>query len=398
MTIVDVTTFPLRIRHSDVYLGAMPDGSEFPRSDRYTVREPWRSLYSPFFETLLIRISDSDGMVGWGEALTPVAPTVAARVVDTMLTPFLTGQDPTHVRPLMSRLRALMRERGHQGGHQADALAAVDIALWDLAGKKAGRPVYELLGGAYRAAIPTYVSGLPRADDAGRAELAAQWSDQGVRAFKLHVGFGVDKDLAAHDAVAAVHPDIRVAIDAHWAYRLSEATVLGRELDARRALFYEAPLVPEDLTGHAQLAEQLSTPVAIGETLRHRYDFASWIGTRALDVVQPDVGRTGITELMSIAEIAAAHHLPTAPHHSTCVGPALLAGLQVSTAVEDLLFFEYQPTTVELSAVALTEPQKHTHHGFAPPDGPGLGSDIDIDALLSRAVDSDLIRDTLEAR
>lgn len=148
--IADVDCFILKLRNPEPYLGPMPSDT-----GGYAVRPPWRSLYSPRFETLLVRLTTADGTAGWGEALAPVAPEVPAKIVDRLLAPRLRGADPRPVRPLVAELRGLMRDRGHLGGHQADALAAVDIALWDLAGRLAGRPVHALLGGAFRELVPT---------------------------------------------------------------------------------------------------------------------------------------------------------------------------------------------------------------------------------------------------
>src|SRR5699024_10994558 len=142
-------------------------------------------------------------------------------------------------------LRGLMRERGHLVGHQADALAAVDTALWDLHGRHLQAPVSELLGGQFRTEIPTYLSGLPKGDDQARAALAHEWTTQGVRLIKLHLGYGVEADIATVDAVLDVHPDLHVAVDAHWAYSLSDAARLAHALEQRRVAFLEAPLEPE---------------------------------------------------------------------------------------------------------------------------------------------------------
>ncbi|GAA2803249.1 hypothetical protein GCM10020219_088390 [Nonomuraea dietziae] len=150
-----VDTFVVKLVPPEAYLGAHPGEAE----GGYFLRPPWRSLYSSRFETVLTRITCSDGSYGWGEGLAPVAPEVLKEIIDRLLAPALLGQDPRRVRPLWTRLGGLMRERGHLVGHQADAMAAVDIALWDLAGKLHGAPVHALLGGAFRDEVPTYVSG-----------------------------------------------------------------------------------------------------------------------------------------------------------------------------------------------------------------------------------------------
>jgi galactonate dehydratase len=278
-----------------------------------------------------------------------------------------------------------MRERGHLVGHQADALAAVDIALWDITGKTYGVPVHALLGGAFREDIPTYVSGLPKPTDTERAALAAEWAGQGVRAIKLHLGYGVEQDLATFDAVSAAHPALKVAVDAHWAYDLADALRLGRGLDERGAWFFEAPLAPEDVAAHRELAAALTTPIAVGEALRNRYEFREWILARAVDLCQPDVGRTGITEAMAIAALADAHHLPVAPHHSVGLGIAVAAGLHVSAAIENMPSFEYQPGTMTVANTILTSGLLGGPVSFALPHLPGLGVEVDLSALQEDA-------------
>ncbi|MFR9725553.1 mandelate racemase/muconate lactonizing enzyme family protein [Streptomyces sp. MS19] len=375
MQIASVETFVLKVFHEEPYLGVLPDGSEVPAG--YQVRAPWRSLYSRRFETLLVKVTAEDGTAGWGEALAPVAPEVPAGIVDLLLAPVLLGQDALAPRPAWVRLRDLMRERGHLVGHQADALAAVDIALWDLAGRLRGAPVAALLGGAFRDRLPTYVSGLPRATDGERAELAADWAARGAGAVKLHLGHGVDADLATVDAVRAAAPDLRIAVDAHWAYGPAEARRLAAGLADRGGWFLEAPLAPEDEDGHRRLVARAAVPVAVGETLRNRYEFARWLHGPALEIAQPDVARTGITEAMAIAELCAAAHVPVAPHHSVGLGVALAAGLHLAAAVEDLAVFEYQPTSTEVGQRVLSTPLTvHPDH-FPLPAGPGLGIDID---------------------
>lgn len=386
MLIREIETFVLKIAADEAYLGALRDGSEI--GPEYTVREPWRSLYSARFETLLVKITADDGAVGWGEALAPVAPEVPAAVVDRLLAPVLRGMDASRPRPAWSRLRDLMRERGHLGGHQADALAAVDIALWDLAGKLAGRSVAELLGGAFRDRLPVYVSGLPRPNDAERAQLARTWEERGASAVKLHLGHGVGSDLATVDAVRAAAPTLRVAVDAHWAYSVTEALQLADGLAERGGWFLEAPLAPEDLSGHVELVARARLPIAVGEALRHRYEFGQWLQAAAMRIAQPDVARTGITEAMIIAELAAAAHAPVAPHHSTGLGVALAAGMHVSAAAELLEAFEYQPTSVDVGRRILRRPLDVGPDGCTPPVGPGLGIDVDEEAVRTYAEES----------
>jgi D-galactarolactone cycloisomerase len=368
--ICSVRTYRLRLRSDRPYLGDAPAGAQ---NDEYFVRPPWRSLYSHHFETLLVRVEVDSGAVGWGEALAPVGPEVPQAIIDRLLGPQMIGADALAPRPLMAQLGGLMRERGHLVGHQADALAACDIALWDLAGRVSGVPVAQLLGGAFRRVIPTYISGLPRPTDAERSELARDWERRGALRLKLALGHGIEQDLHTFDAVATACPGLPIAVDAHWSYSYSEAERLGQHLDERGAWFLEAPLVPEDIDGHRRLASRIITPVAIGETLRNRYEFAQWLSRHAVDLCQPDVARTGITEAQAIAGLAQVHHVRVAPHHSVGLGVALAAGLHFAAAIENLDVFEFQPSTFPIANRILVCGLEADAASVSLPDGPGLG-------------------------
>jgi D-galactarolactone cycloisomerase len=380
MKISTVETFAIVLSKEDVK--DTYAGTEAVEHRGYMVKPPWRSLYSPGTETLLVKITTDDGHVGWGEALAPVAPEVAGTIVDVLLTPLLIGQDPRRTSVLWHQLTESMRERGHLVGHQADALAAVDIALWDLRGHIHGQSISEMLGGPFSTRVPAYVSGLVGATDQQRAAHAADLYANGVRSFKLHLGSGVAEDLATFDAVGAAAPTARIAVDAHWSYGLGAAKALGAALDDRRAWFFEAPLAPEDVVGHSELAQSLRTPIAIGEALRSRFEFADWINRRAVQIVQPDVGRTGITEAVAISTLANAAHARVAPHHSAALGVAMAAGVHVAAATSSLEAFEFQPRTIDTANRILSSPLVTTSDGYVEvPTGPGLGVTVDESAV-----------------
>jgi galactonate dehydratase len=171
-------------------------------------------------------------------------------------------------------------------------------------------------------------------------------------------------------------------------YSVTDAARLAAGLAERGGWFLEAPLAPEDVAGHTELVRRAGLPIAVGEALRNRYEFGQWLDARALSIAQPDVGRTGITEAMVIAELAAARHLPVAPHHSTGLAIALAAGLHVSAAVENLEVFEYQPKSTDVGRRILREPVAFRPDGFPLPAGPGLGIDVDEEAVRTLAEES----------
>jgi galactonate dehydratase len=384
MKITAVEAIPVRIKRDVAYLGAMPEGA----NDRqYFVRPPYRALYSAYFETVFVKISTSDGVIGWGEALAPVAPEVVQTIVEQLLRPVLLGRSALDGNVLWTLMYDLMRERGYYGGFMLDAISACDIALWDLRGKLLGQSVTQLIGGAYREEIPCYVSGLPRPTDAGRVELALEFRSKGFNAFKLAAGFGVKEDTASIAAVReALGPDAPLLLDAHWVYTLDESIRLGKALEALDAAVLEAPINPEDIDAHVRLAEAISIPVAIGETERTRYQFQPWLTRRGADLLQPDVGRTGISELVKIAQMAETFNIPVAPHLSVGLGVCISASIQVAAAIPNLFMLEYQPPVFELANSLLVEPLICENGKYQRPADPGLG--VQIDEARLRALQS----------
>ncbi|MBZ0292935.1 MAG: mandelate racemase/muconate lactonizing enzyme family protein [Anaerolineae bacterium] len=379
MTIEHIEAIPVRIKRDAAYLGTLPPGAD---PDSYFVRPPYRSLYSASFETVFVKITTSEGAVGWGEALAPVAPEVVATIINQLLAPVLRGRDPHAGDYLWSLMYNLMRERGYHGGFMLDAISACDIALWDVRGKLLGQPVYKLLGGPYREQVPCYVSGLPRSDHAGRIELAQEWLAKDFHTFKLHVGHGVQADTEIMRALRdALDVSTMLMLDGHWVYSLDEAVQLGHHLEALDVALFEAPLNPEDIDAHVKLAEAIAVPVAIGETERTRFQFKPWLTRRGADVLQPDAGRVGISELIKIATMAEAFNIPIAPHLSVGLGPCIAASIHVSAAISNFWLLEYQPPVFELANSLLKSPLVCQAGHYHLPEGPGLGIEIDEQRL-----------------
>ena len=375
MRITNVEVMPVRIKREEAYLGTMPAAAD-PRG--YFLRPPYRALYSAYFETAFVKISTDEGLIGWGEALAPVAPETVQVIVEQLLAPALTGRDPLDGNVLWNVMYDLMRERGYYGGFMLDAISACDVALWDLRGKILSQPVYQLLGGAYREAIPCYVSGLPKPTAAARVELALEFVDKGFNAFKLAAGHGVKADSLSVKALRdALGDEATLLLDAHWVYDLNDAIRLGHALAELDAGFFEAPINPEDIESHAQLASAIAVPVAIGETERTRYQFRPWLMQKAADILQPDVGRAGISEVIKIASMAEAFNVKVAPHLSVGLGVCIAASLHSAAAIPNLYLLEYQPPVFEIANLLLAEPLTCANGRYQLPRGPGLGVELD---------------------
>lgn len=378
MKISQVECFPLRITPQQAYLG----GSVSEEQADYYYRPEYRCVYSRKMETCLVKITTDDGQVGWGEALAPVVPQVIAELITHLFAPLLKGQSPFSSAVLNSQMYDAMRDRGHITGYHIDALAAVDIALWDLKGNILGLPVYQLLGGAYRDTIPCYVSGLPEPDLAARCALAKRWQEKGFTAVKLALGYGVKEDIKNVRAIReTLGEDARIFLDAHWNYSVAQAAELANALHPLGLGFLEAPLLPEDIAGHRELRAKSPIPVALGETERTRYQFKPFIEQRAADILQPDVGRTGISELMHIAALAETWNLQVAPHLSVGLGPCIAASIHVAAAIPNLFMLEYQPPVFAIANQLLNTPLVCEQGHYQLPQTAGLGIEINEDRV-----------------
>jgi galactonate dehydratase len=322
---------------------------------------------------------------GWSagaEALAPVAAEAVAGIVVGLLRPLLLGADPADVEPLWGRLYGAMRVRGHRTGFYIDALAAVDIALWDLFGQLAQQPVARLLGGRYRDRLRVYHSGVAGRTPAERAEMAVGLAGQGFSGVKLHLGHSVDEDVESVLAIrAACGPGLAIMLDGHWRYTVKEALQIGRRLDSAGLLFFEAPIAPEDTAGHAALAAALAVPIAIGEGERTRWQFLSLLQARALDIAQPDIGRTGLSEGRRIAHLCETFNVPVAPHVSTGLGIRFAATLHYAAALDNFLILEHQGALLPAINASLTSPITITGGEIAVPTGPGLGVTLNEAAI-----------------
>ncbi len=324
-------------------------------------------LYSPNFETALVRVETDAGLTGWGEAQAPLAPQVACTIIDRLLGPALTGEDfseptPARIAALWDRMYSAMRVRGQTGGFMIDAISAIDIALWDIAGQAAGLPVARLIHAAPKPEIPAYLSGMqPGQTDARGFQIVKMFYDTPEpTAFLAHV-----------DAVQAA--GAKVAVDALWRHTPESAAAFGRELDARSALWFEAPLAPEDAVAHGALARSLRTPIAIGESYRTRFEMTPFFREGAVGVFQPDLGRTGITEGLRLAALAAQFNAPVVPHISIAFGPQVAAALHFAAAVDNCQLAEYNPQVLSVANRFLREPIALNGTSYAVPSGPGLG-------------------------
>lgn len=368
-----IETFTVTIPRDTPYLGPLGAGEEV-NARGYFVRRSNRTIYPTEDRSVVVKVTTADGAVGWGETYGLTAPAVISSFIEDLIAPLVYGRDPFDLQTLWEDLYDIVRVRGYGGGFYLDAVAAVDIALWDICGKLAGLPTRKLLGGERRDRIPAYVSGLPGATLDERVALAQDFVSRGFTAIKIAAAVswtGLDTELSAlRDAIG---PDIRLMVDFHWMHGRGDAAALIRKLERHNLTFAEAPVRSEDVEGLAHVARSVVTPIAVGEEWRTVFDAQPRLAAGAVAIVQPEMGHTGITQFMRIAQLAAAHHLPTIPHATVGTGIFLAASLQASAAILDLPMHEYQHSVFDRNA-KLLEGAMTCHAGeYTLPSGVGLG-------------------------
>ncbi|MCI0626346.1 MAG: mandelate racemase/muconate lactonizing enzyme family protein [Acidobacteria bacterium] len=384
MKITRTTAYAIKIPR-DLAEARGTAGSPAPLSEGasdYRFAATYQTLYSSKIETALIKIETDAGITGWGEAQSPLAPEVVRTIVNTLLAPLLVGESPMAHERLWSRLYAGMRVRGHTGSFLLDAVAGIDAALWDIRGKALKARVCDLLGGPFVSELPAYISGLSGADDDARIAQAARYQQSGFSAFKLFMDGEPDALLRLYDGLREkLGSKTKLMVDVLWRMEQSEADRFGRELDARQASWFEAPLKPEDVSGHARLAASVETAIAIGECWRTRWEMRPFFAAGAVEVYQPDIGRTGITEGMKLCALAELYNVPVAFHVSIGLGVQIAAALHVAASVPNLMFVECNPKVWEVAEGLLKASLPVGPGVVGIPEGAGLGVEIDENKL-----------------
>jgi L-alanine-DL-glutamate epimerase-like enolase superfamily enzyme len=317
-------------------------------------------------ELILVEIA-ADGLTGHGYAYTIGRGGRAVQaLIEHDLAPLLIGQDAASVEALWQRMWQGLLYVG-RGGLAAFAVAALDIALWDLRGLRQRQPLWQAAGGARRA-IPAYGSGvdLPKPQDLLLRQVEG-FLERGFTAVKVKVGRPDPlDDLRRIAAVRALIGDeTALMVDANMGWSLEQALERGRLLAEHRLRWLEEPIPPEDVDGHAQLARTLSTPIAIGESLHSVDEFRRYIAAGAAGVIQIDpVTNGGITPALEILRLADAAGLATSSHYTDELSAHLLCA-------------SANPIFVEKHAFALDPyleaPQVVVRGMVSPTDQPGTG-------------------------
>ncbi len=364
------------------YIVGKDSGPAEPSRGRYRSHPHYRAIYSPNAESMLVIIEADNGLVGYGEAQACIAPDIVNALIETLLIPTLIGADPRHPAVLRDKMYDLMRERGHDGGYLSDAIAACDIALWDLAAKAANVPLYQMLGGAFHSSLPCYVSGVPAPTLDAQLEKIAGWIEKGFHRFKLSLAPTIEDHVDTVSRIRGEFGDrVQLLIDAHWAFTVHQAIQLDRALSPYNIYWIECPLTPENAANQALLPQRFHSAHAAGEEYRTRYHFLDRLSRHAIDIAQPDIGRTGITEGSRIAALCMAHDVPVAYHIGAGLGVYTAATLHIAAATPNLDLMEFQPSQINAANPYFSPSNQPENGAYSLPQGPGIGITADVQAL-----------------
>ena len=359
--------------------------------------------------SFLVRIETNSGLVGWGEGGQWGPSEPVASVVGSVFSPILIGAESNQPGVIWEKLYSYCRDFGSKGTY-IEAISAVDIALWDLMGQALGVPIYTLMGGAFRSKLEPYATGFYYRDTddfasqkalGSIADEAKSYVDDGFRFLKIKIGLAsIADDIKRVEAVrTAVGEKITLMSDSNHAYNVSNALLIGRELQSLGVRFFEEPVVPEDHDGYRILRTNLDMAIAGGECEYTRFGFRELIGKGCVDIVQPDIcAAGGISEYIKILSLALAHNIMVLPH-------VWGSGISVAASLHALAATPWQPYTF-LPIPLQNEPVVEFDRNYNPlrdelidpiikrignrvsvPDGPGLGVQVNEEKLAKYATE-----------
>ncbi|MEB3364084.1 galactonate dehydratase [Lactobacillus sp. R2/2] len=341
---------------------------------------------------IFIKINTDEGISGWGELVSGTKTETVVAGVKEMCSKLI-GKNPFEIERIWQRLHRSFFRGGPING---TAISGIEMALWDIKGKALNLPVYELLGGAVRDKIKVYswIGGDRPSDVVAMAQ--KRW-DKGFRAVKMnatsemHYIDSLEKVEAAVERVASIREKfgnaMSIGIDFHGRVHKPMAKVLAKALEEYHPMFIEEPVLPENEEYFAQIANEVSTPIATGERLYTRWGFKNIFKQGAVDIVQPDISLCGgLLEERKIAAMAEACDMAVAPHAP--YGPVALAATFQVDACTPNVFIQEQSLGIHynqgfdlLDFVKNKEIFQYKDSFVDIPKGPGLGIEMDEDKI-----------------
>lgn len=344
-----------------------------------------------------VKVVTTDGLVGWGECtMTHDRTETMDQLFEELKDPLVVGFDPYNVESLHDRIYRSQQHFHVPGVLQAQFKAAIEMACWDIVGKVTGEPVYNLLGGRHNEKIRSYTylhyEWEPPQVPEEAAEAARDYVDDGFTGLKVDPLHPIDgprsislKELSyAEDVIGAIREAVGdecdILVGTHGQFNTQSAIRLARRIENYDPLWFEEPVPPEKVSEMAEVARSTTVPVATGERLTTKFHFSDLLEQSAAQILQPDLGLTGILEAKKIASMAETHYVPIAPWHYA--GPVQgAANIQLDTCTPNFLIQESIEDWTFFHNDLLEEPIKWEDGDIVPPDRPGLGVELDEEEL-----------------
>lgn len=353
---------------------------------------PWEDATNKVqgLEFIIVDLHTDAGITGTGISYSvDIGGTVIKGLIDDYLANLVVGMDPLNYEEIWNKLNRQSRRLGL--GVNSMALAAIDIAVWDVMGKFYQQPLYKLLGGA-RPSIPAYISEINLSSTDKVEDLLARVDDylaRGYRTVKIKIGREhIEEDI---ERIVRVQEKLgsggRVLVDLNQKWSAAEAIQQATKLDGLNLGWIEEPIHYQDIQGHQSLRRAVKTPIALGESLYSKQQFLEYLKADAVDIVQADVVFVGgITEWLKIAHMSHAFGRIVAPHYMMELSVHLLCGVQNSFMLEDV-------TGGSFTELGLLEQPIHVVNGVGtPPARPGHGIVFNRDALRQHETSSAQVR------
>jgi galactonate dehydratase len=353
----------------------------------YLVDASWRNW-------VLVKVETDAGIHGWGEASMEMNEDVAPEAAIKRMSGYFIGQDP---RQIGLHWQTVYRNTWYHPCYVIEsALAGIEIALWDILGKSLNTPVYQLLGGAHRAAVPAYANGwyskAVTVDDYGH--LAQEAVASGFKHIKIDPFwpsdlYGEPEEMARPKEIIrtvreATGPDIHILVEGHGRFTADRAIQIARELEEYRPYFFEDPVPPEDVDALRRVTHTINIPVASGERTCTHWQARDILNKKAVSIFQGDVVHIGgILEMNKVTHMASAHFIPIALHNPN--GPAqTAASIHVAASTPNFNLMEFFFPDLPLYDEVLKEPISFSGGVFDVLAKPGLGIEFNEEALSKR--------------
>ena len=342
---------------------------------------------------LFVKVETDEGIYGWGEAYTQADRDKTIQAHIHALARYLIGRSPFDIKQFTFMAYT---DFGNKRGSMElyCAISGIEQALWDIVGKAANQPVYNLLGGACRPAIRVYANGWGGGGD--RDKLAAQAQAVVARGFtalkfdpfpgpwRTHIDRQAEEEAVARVAAVreAVGPDVEILVEVHRRLAPVHAIRVAHMMEEFRPYWYEEPVSVRDLVGLTQAKQNIRLPVVTGEELYTKAEFQPIFAARAADIINPDVCNCGgILELREIAAMAEPAHVAVSPHNYNSTTMGLAATLHAAAGMPNFLITEYFVNFEEMGRQIAQTPFTVKESYIELPTTPGLGIDLDEEAL-----------------